>query len=213
MSRLTVIGGTGFAGAAIVAEAARRGHEVTAISRQAPAEPIAGVTYIEGSALDGAVRNRAFDGADAVVTATSPRGDMAQGQLELIEALANKAAVTGARLIVIGGFSSLRPAPGEPRFIEGFVPEAFRAEAQTGHASLELLKSEPEQLDWTFISPAQVFGSYAPLPATGAYRIGGEVALVDAEGNSRLSAGDLALAVVDLIEAGTHRREHVSVAQ
>ena len=33
MSRITVIGGTGYAGSAIVAEAASRGHEVTALSR------------------------------------------------------------------------------------------------------------------------------------------------------------------------------------
>ena len=38
MSRITVIGGTGYAGAAIVAEAVKRGHEVLAISRKAPAD-------------------------------------------------------------------------------------------------------------------------------------------------------------------------------
>ena len=36
MSRITVIGGTGYAGAAIVAEAVKRGHEVLAIARNAP---------------------------------------------------------------------------------------------------------------------------------------------------------------------------------
>ena len=211
MSRLTVIGGTGYAGAAIVALAAAKGHEVTSVSRKAPSEAVAGVAYVQGSALDPAVLTRAFDDADAVVTATSPRGDMADAQLQLIEALAAKAGSTGVRLIVVGGFSSLRPAAGEPRFIEGFVPEAFRAEALVGHAGLELLKAEPENVDWTFVSPARTFGSYAPLPATGAYRIGGEVALVDETGNSVLSAADLALAIVDIVEQGTHRREHVSV--
>ena len=42
MARVCVLGGTGYAGAAIVAEAARRGHEVTAVSRKPPAEPVRG---------------------------------------------------------------------------------------------------------------------------------------------------------------------------
>lgn len=211
MSRITVIGGTGYAGAAIVAEAAKRGHLVTAISRKPPAEPIAGVTYIQGSALEAGVRARAFDRADAVVAATSPRGDMADQQVELTEALASRAGASGVRLIVVGGFSSLRPAAGKPRFIEGFVPSQYLAEAKAGHEVLEMLMAEPIELDWTFVSPAQVFGAFAPGPATGKYRLGGDVAILDKQGKSFVSAGDFALAVVDLIDAAGHRRQHVSV--
>jgi putative NADH-flavin reductase len=36
---LTALGGTGYAGSAIVAEAANRGHSVTALSRSAPTTP------------------------------------------------------------------------------------------------------------------------------------------------------------------------------
>ena len=52
MSRIVVIGGTGYAGSAIVAEAAARGHEVTALSRSLPADRIEGVDYIQGDATD-----------------------------------------------------------------------------------------------------------------------------------------------------------------
>ena len=38
MSRIAVIGGTGYAGSAIVREAASRGHEVVSFSRSVPAE-------------------------------------------------------------------------------------------------------------------------------------------------------------------------------
>ena len=48
MSRITVIGGTGYAGSAIVAEAAARGHQVTALSRSLPGAPIPNVTYVQG---------------------------------------------------------------------------------------------------------------------------------------------------------------------
>ncbi len=211
MSRITVLGGTGYAGAAIVAEAVTRGHSVTAVSRTEPAHPVEGVTYIQGSALETDVRTRAFDGADAVIAATSPRGAMADQHLELLEAIASRAGLSGVRLVVIGGFSSLRPAPGEPRFIDGFVPSQYLEEAKAGHAVLEMLMAEPVALDWTFVSPARTFGAFAPGPATGAYRMGGDVAILDTEGKSFISAADLALAVVDLVDAAGHRREHVSV--
>ncbi len=211
MARITVIGGTGYAGAAIVAEAAERGHDVTAVSRHEPVTAVPGVTYVRGSALDEAVRTRAFDGADVVVTATSPRGDMAHQHLQLAEALASRAGAAGVPLVVIGGFSSLRPAPDAPRFIEGDVPAEYRDEALAGHSILEMLTAEPKELRWTFVSPAATFGSFAPGPTTGAYRLGGEVALFDSEGTSYISAGDFAKAVVDIIESGAHRREHVSV--
>jgi len=211
MTRITVIGGTGYAGSAIVAEAAKRGHEVTAVSRTEPSEPIAGVTYVQGSAMDADVRARAFDGAYAVITATAPRGAMADQQLELSEALASRAGASGVRLIVVGGYSSLRPAPGKPRFIEGFIRSEYLEEAKVGHAVLEMLMAEPFELDWTFVSPAQTFGALAPGPATGKYRLGGDVAILDKDGKSFVSAPDFAMAVVDLVDAAGHRREHVSV--
>ena len=115
------------------------------------------------------------------------------------------------RLIVVGGYSSLRPAPGAPRFIEGFIPSQYLAAAKASHAALEILMAEPEQLDWTFVSPAQTFGAQAPGPATGKYRIGGDVAILDEEGKSFVSAPDFAMAVVDIVDSAVHRRTHVSV--
>lgn len=211
MAHITVIGGTGYAGSAIAAEASQRGHNVTVVSRRGPRTAIPDVTYVNGSAFDADVQDAAFADADAVVLATSPRGDMAGRQLELAQALASRAEISGVRLIVVGGFSSLRPAPGAPRFIEGEIPPQFRDEALAGHSVLEMLLDAPEGPDWTFVSPAAVFGAYAPGEPTGSYRLGGEIAIMRDEGGSRLSAPDLALAVVDLVDAATHRREHVSV--
>ena len=211
MASITVIGGTGYAGAAIVAEAAGRVHRVTAVARSVPMVAIDGVTYLQGSALSGDVRERAFAGADAVVSATSPRGDMVDKHVELASVLAESAIASGARLIVVGGFSSLRPAPGAPRFIEGDIPEEYRAEAQAGHAVFESLLAADPALDWTFVSPAATFGAFAPGEATGIYRLGGDVALFDEDGKSYISAPDFAKVILDLIEGGEHHREHVSV--
>ncbi len=211
MSRITVLGGTGYAGAAIVAEAVKRGHRVISVDPTVPAEPVAGVSYIQGLALELDVRKRAFDGADAVIATRDPRGAKADQHLELYEAIASRAGLLGIRLIVVGGFWSLHPAPGKPRFVEGFVPSHYLEEAKVGHAVLEMLMAEPFALDWTFVSPAQTFGASTPGPATGKYRLGGEVAILDKEGKSFVSAPDFALAVVDLVDAAGHRREHVSV--
>lgn len=212
MASITVIGGTGYAGSAIVAEAAKRGHHVTAISRNAPAGPVDGVTYVQGSALDADVQARAFERADIVISAASPRGDMAGQVLALNTALSARAAETGVQLAVVGGYSSLRPEPGAPRFSEGEIPEQFRAEALEGVAVLEALVASDAAADWIFISPAGKFGAFAPGEATGMYRLGGDVALRDDHGVSAISAPDFALALLDAIESGDHYRAHISAA-
>jgi uncharacterized protein len=86
VSRITVIGGTGYAGSAIVAEAAARGHQVTALSRSLPGAPgseriphggepaipglrltrfrgFPNVTYVQGDATDEAALWAATQGA------------------------------------------------------------------------------------------------------------------------------------------------------
>lgn len=212
MTSITVLGGTGYAGAAIVAEAAHRGHTVTAISRSEPANPVAGVTYVQGSVLDPELQARAFAGADAVISTTSPRGDM-EGKLPgLHRELLSKAADAGSRLAVVGGFSSLRPAPGAPRFAEGDIDPMFRTEALEGAAVLEVMLAAPEGVDWVFFSPAGKFGSFAPQPKRGTYRLGGDVALFDDDGVSAIGAEDFAAAVLDVVESGEHSREQVSAA-
>jgi len=211
MSNITVIGGNGYTGSAVVAEARERGHSVTVVSRSATDDPIAGVTYVVGSALDGAVLDKAFEGADAVVVATSSRGGEAQAQPSLANLLIERAEATGVRLLVVGGYSSLRPAPGEQRFVEAGVAEQYRAEAEAGHASFEALLGSPEQVNWTFFSPAAHYGSWIEGGPSGNYRLGGEVAILDESGSSFLHADDLADALLDIFESGDHVRDHVSV--
>lgn len=63
-SRITVIGGTGYAGSNIVREAHARGHDITSFSRSEPETRLDGVTYRRGSALDTAAVADAVAGAD-----------------------------------------------------------------------------------------------------------------------------------------------------
>jgi putative NADH-flavin reductase len=212
MARIAVLGGTGYTGSNIVREAVRRGHHVTAYSRHAPTTPVPGVHYLQASMLEEGAVAAAIAGQDVVVEAMAPRGELA-GRLEgLIADAARLAPEQHARLIVVGGWNGLRPAEGAPRFVERGVPEQFRAEAEEMVHALEHLEQHaPADLDWLFISPAEVYGSYAPGEATGRYRISGPVALTSEQGPTTLSGADLALAVVDEIERHEHAG-HIGIA-
>ena len=86
MVTIVVFGGTGYTGGNIVREAASRGHQVIAVSRSQPKERIEGVRYEIGAADD--VASRLVPGADVVVAALSPRGDMAGRLVEVYGRLA-----------------------------------------------------------------------------------------------------------------------------
>lgn len=212
MTNIAIIGGTGFAGTAIAAEAARRGHHVTALSRSTPEKPVDGVTYVQGDAQTATAE--AIDGADVIVGALSPRAGSEGTLVKTYADLAQQAEKSNARLIVIGGFGSLRPEAGAPRFAEGdaFPPE-IAPEAREMKAVLDLLTEAPESLNWTFVSPGAEFGGHLPqAEPRGTYRTSGEVALFDADGKSAIGGADFATAVVDEVEAAAHPREHISFA-
>lgn len=210
MATIVVVGGTGYTGAHIAREAASRGHAVVSVSRSEPAERAPGVRYELGPVEE--VAPRVVPGADVVVAALSPRGDMAGRLVEVYAELARLSAEAGARYLQVGGFSSLRPAPGAPRFVEGDIPAEYRDEALEGEATrVMLVETAPEDLDWLFLSPAGAYGAFAPGEATGRYRVGDEVALFDADGASAVSGADFALAVVDEIERPAHHRAHIGI--
>jgi len=210
MSTIAIIGGTGYTGSNLTREAAGRGHTVVSWSGHEPKEPVDGVRYRTGDAADA---TKIIEGADVLIAALSPRGGLAGRVAGLYESYAAAAARAGATFIVIGGFSSLRPAADQPRFAETDLPEQFRDEALEMESFRNWIATQaPADLDWVFISPAGGYGSFAPGEKTGAYRLGGDVALFTEDGKSDLSGPDFAQAVLDVIESGEHRGEHISVA-
>lgn len=215
MARIIVLGGTGYAGGHIVAEAAGRGHDVIAVSRTAPASLPAGVTHRAVDLRETAQLGELVDGADVVIATVSPRGDLAEpGALRgVYTALREVAAEKRVRLGVIGGAGSLQVAEGGPKLVDTpAFPEAFAAEARELDAVLEDLRDEGEELDWFFVSPAAMFNGMNPGEATGTYRVGGDVLMADENGNSELSGADLGLAIVDEVERPAHRRARFAVA-
>ncbi|MFC5434620.1 NAD(P)-dependent oxidoreductase [Microbacterium suwonense] len=211
MSRIVVIGGTGYAGAHIVREAVSRGHEVVSISRSAPQTPIEGARYVQGSVLDLASLGDVFDEADAVISALSPRGDMQDAVLGALKSLIEKLSGTATRLGVVGGAGGSLVAPGGPRLFDTGFPDEYKHEAQVGIDSLELLQSTDEGLDWFFVHPAEVFGPWAEGERTGSYRDGGDVLVRAEDGSSTISGADFAIAMIDEVEAPKHRRGRFAV--
>lgn len=213
MSRITVVGGTGYAGAHIASEAASRGHQVTALSRKAPEQPIDGVTYQQVDLLNSDTAQAATADADVVVVALSPRGALDGKIREVVSGVARSASQAGARLGVVGGAGSLKVSEDGPlvKDTEGF-PEAFFSEATQMGEVLEDLRAGESQGEWFYISPAGGFGGFAPGERTGEYRTGGDVLLTDESGNSFISGADFAIAVVDEIEKPAHENQRFTVA-
>jgi putative NADH-flavin reductase len=129
--------------------------------------------------------------------------------------IARLADAENARLFVVGGYSSLRPAAGAPRFVEDLshAPVEVRDEILAGAALIiEDLPATPETLNWVFVSPAMAFGAFAPGERLGEYRLGDDVAVSPEDGGA-ISAPDYAAGLVDLIEQDNHHRAHVNLAQ
>ena len=64
-------------------------------------------------------------------------------------------------------------------------------------------------LDWTYLSPAAVI---APGERTGKFRLGKEQLVADAKGDSRISAEDYAVAMIDEVEKPQHIRQRFTLA-
>jgi putative NADH-flavin reductase len=211
MARIAVIGGTGYAGSHIVAEAVRRRHTVVSVARTIPSERVEGATYIEGTLLDVPSLVAELEGVEVVVCAVPGRGDMAglvrPAVADLVAALPD-----AVRVGVIGGAGGSLVAEGGPRLVdtEGFTEE-YKPEAFEAIGILEDLQATPASRDWFYVHPAGGFGVWAPGERTGSYRDGGDVLVVDAEGESFLSGADLAVAVLDEIETPQHPRGRFTV--
>lgn len=187
---------------------------VTTVSRSVPSAPISGVTHL-ATGIEGA--DSAVASADVIIGALSPRGANRVSLAEVYAGLARNAAETGARLVLVGGFSCLRRGPGAGRMLEaeGFpahVPPEVVAEAKENLDVLNHLLADTTGVDWLFVSPGMEFSAWQPGEDLGRYRIGDEVALFDEHGRSAISGIDYARAVLDEIETPTRHRAQIGVA-
>ncbi|WP_018992597.1 NAD(P)-dependent oxidoreductase [Aromatoleum toluclasticum] len=208
---IVLIGASGFVGSALLKEALARGHRVTAIvSNPAKLAAQPGLETVGADVLDGAALAPRLAGHDAVVSAFSGHaqadvyGYYVQGMRSIIAA-AKQARVP--RLLVVGGAGSLEVAPGVQLVDTPEFPAQWKGTAEGAREALKLLRAEPE-LEWTMLSPSAWL---EPGERTGRFRLGTDQLLADAQGESRISVEDYAVAMIDELERPAHSRRRFTV--
>lgn len=200
--KVALIGATGNIGSRLLAELARRGHQVTAIARNV--DKIAAndnVVAKKADADDRAGLAKLLAGHDAVISAV---------RFNASDAAALIGAVKSAgvpRYLVVGGAGSLEVAPGVRLVDTPQFPDAYKQEALKGAEFLDLLRAEPA-LNWTFLSPSALI---QPGERTGQFRLGGDQLLVNDKGESKISMEDYAIAMIDELERPRHARKRFTV--
>jgi putative NADH-flavin reductase len=212
--RIAVIGATGWLGGAVAREAVSRGHEVTAIGRDPDKlAALEGMAAARADATDVESVAAEIDGHDVVVLSVTDRSGpdrsiIPRAAQAVIDALP-RAGVP--RLAMIGGGGSLLNEDGERFVDQPDFPEAYRAEALAAAEALALLRATPEQVDWTYLSPPPE--NLTPGDARGGYVVrGDDHPATDDAGDSAISSGDLAAALVDELERPQFTRRRFTAA-
>ncbi|CAD6535355.1 hypothetical protein LMG27952_03013 [Paraburkholderia hiiakae] len=208
--KIALFGATGMVGSRIAAEAARRGHEVSALVRQP--ERVAATPNVHAAPadlLDAASVAAAVRGHDVVASAYAPPKEQLGDLLVASRALVDGVRAAGLkRLVVVGGAGSLEVAPGKQLVdTEGF-PDAYKAIALAHREAFEYYRTVSD-IDWTFFAPAAII---APGERTGTFRTASNTLIADAKGESRISAEDYAIAFVDELEQGRFIRQIATAA-
>jgi putative NADH-flavin reductase len=101
---------------------------------------------------------------------------------------------------------SLFVAPGVTLRASGHVPKEWLPIVDAPIQVLRHLKQS--SIDWTYFSPA---GFFEPGERTGKFRLGKDDLITDAQGNSRISFEDYAIALVDELENPQHHRSRIVI--
>jgi len=214
--RIVLLGATGFVGSALLVEALHRGHKVTAIVRHPEKlEKRDGLRATAGDVYDTDFLASLIAGHDALISAFNPgwtpgtvKPEMYDEQVRgtsSIIAAARKACIK--RVLWVGGAGGLEVAPGVQSIDAPGFPEWIKPGSRATSDALEQLQKLPE-LDWSFLAPS---ANLEPGQRTGKFRLGGDQLLVDANGESRISVQDYAVAMIDELERPAHIRQRFTV--
>ncbi|TXK76940.1 NAD(P)-dependent oxidoreductase [Paenibacillus sp. N3.4] len=206
---IAIIGASGKAGNLIMKESLDRGHNVTAIVRNASKITNEKVHVVEKDIL--ALTTTDLAPFDVVVNAFGSVPGQEKQHIEagkvLIEALKG---APHTRLLVVGGAGSLFVDPEKTiRLVDTTeFPAAYEPLARSQGENLQDLLAA-EGISWTFLSPAAFFNPEGRR--TGAYQAGKDHVITNSEGQSYISYADYAIALVDEIEKPQHVNQRFTV--
>jgi len=201
---LFVLGATGGAGRALVEQALRRGHRVTAFVRSPEklGPPREGLTAVRGDPRDADELRAALPGHDAVLSALGPPGigpstvasDCARSTVAAMQA-------SGVRRILMVGVAVLF----EEGLVNAIARRTFLRNVAKNHAEMERILGA-SGLDWTIARPPRLTNG----PLTRAYDVAdGRMP----EGTRfTISRADVADFLLDEVERPAHVRRIVGLA-
>ncbi len=214
MKKTALIGASGFVGSAILKELLSRGYEVEALVRNPENVKVNNphLTVKKVDVADTKALAADLKGYDTIISAYNPGWTnpniynlTLQNYPRILEA-AKEAGVK--RLLIVGGAGTLFCAPGLRVVDSGAIPaEIMGGVKSLGKFYLETLNNEKD-IDWVFFSPA---GVLEPGEATGTYRLGKDDLIVDSNGNSHITVGDYAKAMVDELDTPSHHKERFTI--
>lgn len=203
MTTIAVIGATGNIGSRIVDEALHRKHAVTAITRDASrVKSRDGMSVRQGSTTDVDAMAAILKGHDVVVASVK------WNEADVRDALEAMRRSGVRRVLFVVGAGSLLRADGRTHF-EHMAEKGIQPPTSKPAALALAEVRKVTDLDWTAISPP---ASIQPGERTGRFRLGTEHLLEDADGESRISREDFAVAILDEIEKPRHIRRRFTAA-
>jgi hypothetical protein len=210
MSRIVIFGAGGRAGRQAVAEARRRGHEVTAVVRDPSrysgladggVRIAAGdVTNVKDVAALAAGHDAGINAAAVYGEGTDPHAFFTTAAHALVDGL-RQAEVD--RLVAVG-LSVLLPGPDGAPLLDA-LPAEVRPFCLAHAAGLEVLHAEGAALEWVYVSPAGDFDHEGERTGHYGIREHGDAA-------ARISYADFALALLDEAETPQHHHRHLAVS-
>lgn len=206
--KITVVCAAGKQGRKLVAEALSRGHEVTAVVREADTAP-AGTEVLEKDLFD--LTPSDLKNSDVVIDAFGAwTEDTLPQHSTSLKHLCDILSGTDIRLLVVGGAGSLYVNPEHTaRVSDGpDFPDIFKPLAAAMAKALDELRQRKD-VKWTYLSPAADF--QAEGARTGKYTLGGEELILNSKGESVISYADYAVAMIDEAETGNHIQRRFSV--
>ena len=209
--KLIVFGASGALGSRLMDEALRRGHGVTGVARDTSgiADHDGAVSVLPADAIQPDSVAAVAEGHDVALSAVTQHqnpqvlSEVARGLLDGL----SRAGVT--RLVVAGGAGSLKVPSGQRLMDTPDFHAEWKPEAQAEADALAVFEASTGDVDWSYVSPGALL---EPGERTGSYRVGGDELLTDADGQSRITMEDFAIAMLDEAETPKHSRRRFTAA-